>query len=161
MGLYADRVFPFLLDHSEPREMAEQRRLALRDVRGDVLEIGIGSGANVPYYPEDVRTLTAVEPSDAMRPRATRKAEARGLAVTWHRGRGEALPLGDGCVDSVVLVDVLCSVDDVDAVLAAGRPGTQTRRPASLSGARAGAGGRDQEMAVPPERPEQGHGLRL
>jgi hypothetical protein len=41
MGLYADHIFPWLLDHSEPKEMDEQRRLALRDVWGEVLEIGI------------------------------------------------------------------------------------------------------------------------
>jgi hypothetical protein len=41
MGLYPDHIFPRLLDHSEPKEMDEQRRLALRDVRGEVLEIGI------------------------------------------------------------------------------------------------------------------------
>lgn len=118
MGIYADHIFPWLLDHTEPREMAEQRRLALREVQGDVLEIGIGTGGTIPYYPETVRALTAVEPSDGMRSRAIRRAEARGLTVHWHHGRGERLPLDDGLFDSVVVVDVLCSVEDVDAVLA-------------------------------------------
>ena len=98
--------------------MAEQRRLALRGVTGDVLEIGIGTGANIPYYPARVGKLTAVEPSDAMRRRAMQRAEARGLDIEWHRGRGERLPLEDECFDAVVAVDVLCTVVDVDAVLA-------------------------------------------
>ena len=118
MGLYADHLFPWLLDLTEPQEMAEQRRLALRDVAGDVLEIGIGTGANIPYYPAHVGKLTAVEPSDAMRRRAMRRAEARGLEVEWHHGSGERLPLEDERFDAVVAVDVLCTVEDVDAVLA-------------------------------------------
>ncbi len=69
--------------------MGELRRLALRKVRGDVLEIGIGTGGNIPYYPEAVRALTAVEPSDGVRRRALRRAEARGMSIDWHRGRGE------------------------------------------------------------------------
>jgi ubiquinone/menaquinone biosynthesis C-methylase UbiE len=74
MSLNADPIFPSFLDHTEPKEMDAQRRLALREIRGDVLEIGIG--------------------------------------------RGEQLPFQDERFDSVVLVDVLCSVEDVHATLA-------------------------------------------
>jgi ubiquinone/menaquinone biosynthesis C-methylase UbiE len=118
MGLYADHIFPWLLDHTEAKEMVEQRRLALREVRGDVLEIGIGTGMNIPYYPETVEELTALDPSGGGRNRALRRAEARGLKVEWRRGRGEQMPLDDEVFDTVVLVDVLCSVEDADAVLA-------------------------------------------
>lgn len=118
MGLYADHVFPWLLDHTEPREMDEQRRLAVRDVEGDVLEVGIGTGGNIPHYPSAVETLTAVDPSDGVRRRAVRRAEARGLTIRWHRCGGECLPFEEGQFDAVVMVDVLCSVRDVDAVLA-------------------------------------------
>jgi ubiquinone/menaquinone biosynthesis C-methylase UbiE len=118
VGVYGDRVFPWLLDHTESREMSELRRVALRDVGGEILEIGVGTGANIPFYPAVVGRLTAVEPSDAMRRRAVRRADARGLALDWHRGSGERLPLEDARFDSVVLVDVLCSVDDEDTVLA-------------------------------------------
>lgn len=118
MGLYADHIFPWLVDHTEAKEMDEQRRLALREVEGDVLEIGIGTGGNIPYYPDAVTSFTAVDPSDGGRRRALRRAEARGLDVEWCRGTGEQLPLADEIFDSVVLVDVLCSVKDADAVLA-------------------------------------------
>lgn len=118
MGVYGDRLFPWLLDHTESREMSLERRLALRDVRGEILEVGVGTGANIPFYPADVTRLTAVEPSEAMRRRAAPRAAARGLTLDWHRGGGEHLPFEDACFDSVVLVDVLCSVDDEDAVLA-------------------------------------------
>jgi ubiquinone/menaquinone biosynthesis C-methylase UbiE len=117
MGFYANKLFPWMLDNAQPKEMAEQRHLILRDVRGEVLEVGIGTGANLPYYPENIKALTAVEPSDAMRPRAKQRADASGRIIEWHRGWGEQLPFEEGRFDTVVIVDVLCTVDNVDAVL--------------------------------------------
>ncbi|MCX6253313.1 MAG: class I SAM-dependent methyltransferase [Bacteroidia bacterium] len=117
MSLYANRIIPWLLDATEPKEMAEQRRLILHDVKGEILEIGIGTGVNLHYYPENIRTLTAIEPSDAMRPRAKQREDATGRTVEWHRGRGEQLPFDEGRFDTVVIADVLCTVDNVDAVL--------------------------------------------
>jgi len=52
MGLYENKVFPWLLDVTEPNEMAEQRHLLLRDVQGEILEIGIGTGVNLSFYPK-------------------------------------------------------------------------------------------------------------
>jgi ubiquinone/menaquinone biosynthesis C-methylase UbiE len=117
MGIYANMIFPWLLDVTEPKEMAEQRRLILLNVRGEVLEIGIGTGMNLSFYPENIRTLTVIDPSDAVRPRAEKRADATGRTIKWYQGRGEQLPFDEGRFDSVVSVDVLCSVDNVDAVL--------------------------------------------
>jgi ubiquinone/menaquinone biosynthesis C-methylase UbiE len=118
LGLYAEHVFPWLLDCTEAKEMGELRRRALRDVRGDVLEIGVGTGASLPHYPRAIRELTAVEPSEGMQPRALRRARELGIAIDWRRGEGEHLPFEDRRFDSLVVIDVLCSVRDVDAVLA-------------------------------------------
>jgi len=117
MGIYANKVIPWLLDVTEPKEMAEQRHLILSNVRGEILEIGIGTGVNLSYYPENIKSLTAVEPSDAMRPRAKQRADAAGRRVEWHHGVGEQLPFDEGRFDTVVISDVLCTVTDVDAVL--------------------------------------------
>ena len=117
MSLYANRIIPWLLDATEPKEMAEQRRLILQDVKGEILEIGIGTGVNLSYYPEHIKGLTTIEPSDAMRPRAEQRANAKGRTIEWHRGRGEQLPFDEGRFDTVVTADVLCSVENVDAVL--------------------------------------------
>ena len=117
MGLYANKVFPWVLDVTEPEEMAEQRRLLLQDVKGEILEIGIGTGVNLPYYPKKIKKVTGIEPSDAMQTRALHKAKKAGISIDWHQGIGEDLPFEDGSYDTVVLVDVLCSVEDVDAVL--------------------------------------------
>ena len=78
MGFYANKIFPWVLDASEPEEMAELRRILLQDIQGKILEIGIGTGVNLVHYPENVKSLTAVEPSAAMQPRAKQRAEACG-----------------------------------------------------------------------------------
>jgi ubiquinone/menaquinone biosynthesis C-methylase UbiE len=108
---------PWLLDVTEPKEMAEQRSLILQPVRGEILEIGIGTGVNLSYYPENIKVLTGLEPSDAMRPRAQQRANATERTVEWHRGWGEQLPFEEGRFDTVVIADVLCTVDNVDALL--------------------------------------------
>jgi len=117
MGFYENKIIPWLFDVTEPKEMAEQRRRILHDVKGEILEIGIGTGVNLSYYPESIKVLTAVEPSDAMRPHAEKRAEDTGRKVEWHRGRGEQLPFDEGRFDTVVIADVLCTVNNVDAVL--------------------------------------------
>jgi ubiquinone/menaquinone biosynthesis C-methylase UbiE len=118
MCFYANKVFPWLLDVTEPVEMAEQRRLLLQNVRGEILEIGIGTGVNLSYYPDNIRALNAVEPSDAMRPRAMKRAKETGRTIEWHQGLGEQLPFDEGRFDTVVTSDLLCTVNNVDAVLA-------------------------------------------
>jgi ubiquinone/menaquinone biosynthesis C-methylase UbiE len=117
MSFYTNRVIPWLLDTTEPKEMAEQRRLILHDVKGEILEIGIGTGVNLSYYPVHIKALTAIEPSDAMRPRAEKRANAKGRTIEWYRGHGENLPFDEGRFDTVVTADVLCSVENVDDVL--------------------------------------------
>ena len=117
MGLYSDKFFPWVLDAIESEEMAEQRRLFLSKVRGEILEIGIGTGVNLLYYPEHVRTLTTLEPSDAMRPRARKRESETGRIIEWLQGRGEDMPFDEGRFDAVVCAHVLCTVNDVDAVL--------------------------------------------
>jgi ubiquinone/menaquinone biosynthesis C-methylase UbiE len=118
MSIYANMIFPWVLEVTEPKEMAEQRQLILRDVRGEILEIGTGPGLNLAYYPENIKALTSIEPSDAMTLRAKQRADATGRKVEWHSGRGEQMPFDNGRFDTVVVVDVLCTVDNVDAVLA-------------------------------------------
>jgi len=117
MGLYANKIFPWVLDTTEPKEMTEQRRLLLKEVSGEILEIGIGTGVNLPHYPGHVIKLSTIEPSDAMRPRAQKRERETGRIIEWHQGRAEKMPFKEERFDTVVCADVLCTVDDVDAVL--------------------------------------------
>ncbi len=117
MGFYAEKNFPWLLDKLETPEMGEQRALVLNGVSGVVLEIGLGTGANLPYYPDDVRLLTAVEPSAAMQPRAEQRAKQAGRTITLTQQAGERLPFEVERFDAVVITLVLCTVEDVGTVL--------------------------------------------
>ncbi len=118
MGLYADRIFPFFADKelNSPR-LGEHRAAVLRDVAGEVLEIGFGSGANLPYYPAEVRRLTAIEPAGGMTRRAAGRIAAWPGALALQHLAGERLPFADAHFDSVVITLTLCSVDDPEAVL--------------------------------------------
>lgn len=120
MGIYSERIFPWLLDRSLGHPRIEARRAALvGQARGDVLEIGFGSGATLPFYdPAKVVQLTVVEPSEGMNRRAAGRLAASPVAVRSVPGAGERLPFADASFDTVVTCLTLCSVDDVPAVLA-------------------------------------------
>lgn len=94
----------------------ERKRRLFADLRGDVLEIGAGTGANVALLPPGVRWI-AVEPNPYMRDELLAKAEQAGVPVELRAGHGEELPAADGSVDAVISTLVLCSVDDPARVL--------------------------------------------
>lgn len=111
-GIYAEQVFPWLMDHADTGEVREERRQALSDAGGRVLEVGVGTGANFRHYPPDVLSVTAVEPSGGMHRRAARhRAEAR-VPVRLLAGSAEALPFRDAVFDTAVAVFVLCTIPD-------------------------------------------------
>ena len=88
---------------------------------GDVLEIGIGTGRNLPHYPVGVR-LTGIELSPAMLALARERAAALGRAVELHLGDAEHLPFASGSFDTVVCTLSLCTIpDDRAAVVEARR----------------------------------------
>ena len=98
--------------------LAPQRRELLSGVGGDVLEIGFGSGLNLPFYTPAVKRLTAVEPSAGMSRKARRRIEASTIPVTTiGADASRPLPLGDASFDSVVSTWTLCTIPDVAAAL--------------------------------------------
>ena len=72
MALYADHIFPFVMDWSM-WNLDGLRTDTLAQAEGDVLEIGFGTGRNLPHYPRAVRRLTAHDPLDALRRRVKRR----------------------------------------------------------------------------------------
>lgn len=83
---------------------------------GDVLEIGGGTGANLPYFPEDA-SLTFIEPDPHMIRRLRRHIRRRNKNASIVRQVGETLPFADGSFDTVVTTLVLCMVRDPDEVV--------------------------------------------
>jgi ubiquinone/menaquinone biosynthesis C-methylase UbiE len=121
MSLLRDRIRPALYDFFGGRmekHFAGHRRKALAHAQGRVLEIGGGTGFNLPHYPSDVDELVVTEPAPGMLERARRRAATTDLPVTVRQASAEALPFEDSSFDTVVSTLVLCSVDDVDQALA-------------------------------------------
>ena len=110
-------VYDPLLSRAERTFYPEYRRRAAGGARGRVLEIGAGSGANLPYYPPDA-TLTAVDANIHMLRRLKAKAADANVEVDVHHVDAEALPFDDESFDTVVATLMLCSVDDQARVLA-------------------------------------------
>jgi ubiquinone/menaquinone biosynthesis C-methylase UbiE len=111
--------------------------------RGDVLEVGIGTGRNLPFYPDDVR-LTGVDLSPGMLELARARADELGRAVDLRTGDAERLEVHAGSFDTVVFSLTLCSIpDDAAAVREAKRvlrPGGRVVR-SSMSAAQSGGCG--------------------
>ncbi len=109
-----------LLTVSVEWRIARYRRRCVGGVRGDVLEIGGGTGANLPFYPKDAR-LTFLEPNPHMARRLRRRAAELGIGVRVVEERGESMPFADASFDAVVSTLVLCSVSDLPAVVSEAR----------------------------------------
>ncbi len=120
MGLYSETIFPWLLDKAlgHPNIMARRRALVSGAV-GEVLEIGFGSGATLPFYDRaKVSSLTVVEPSQGMNRRAAAGLAQSPVPIRSVPCAGEQLPFEGGVFDTVVCCLTLCSVRDVGQVLA-------------------------------------------
>jgi ubiquinone/menaquinone biosynthesis C-methylase UbiE len=108
------------------------RRRLLDGLRGTVVEVGAGGGANLPFYPDEVTRVVAVEPEPYLRARTVEAAAAAGMGdrVEVVDGLAQSLPVGDGEADAVVFSLVLCSTDQSAALAEARRvlrPGGEVR----------------------------------
>lgn len=100
--------------------LARHRRWLAADLEGTVLDLGCGSGLQLPFFDaiDGVERVIGVEPNDQLRRIAERRARSVDVAVDVRAGTGEELPLDDDGVDAAVCATVLCSVDDPAAVAA-------------------------------------------
>jgi ubiquinone/menaquinone biosynthesis C-methylase UbiE len=97
--------------------MREQRRRLLAGARGRTLEIGGGTGLNIPLYPAGLEELILTEPYEPMRRRLERRLAGSGLSARAIDASAESIPLPDGSLDTVVSTLVLCTVDHPDRAL--------------------------------------------
>ncbi|MBD2114898.1 class I SAM-dependent methyltransferase [Nodosilinea sp. FACHB-141] len=119
MGLYNDRILPYLIELSMADSiLGSYRRDALADVSGDVLEIGFGTGLNLPYYPDQVRQIVTVDPNPGVHRLAQQRINASPITVDHRMLSGEALPMADHSFDSVVSTFTLCSIPEIEQALA-------------------------------------------
>ena len=114
MSFYSQVVVPRLCDFLLNKSLlARQRRALLAAAHGDVLEIGFGTGLNLPYYPQGVHKVSAVDPNPGMHRLAQKRIKKTRIEVDQHVLGGERLPFGDGTFDCAVSTFTLCSIEDV------------------------------------------------
>lgn len=119
MGFYDNWVLPRLMNVMMGMPyVTEERRKALADVSGDVLEVGFGSGHNLPCYPSAVRRVVAVDPSTESAKLAHKRIAASRFAVEYVPLEGEKIQAPDASFDSVVSTFTLCTIPDPAAALA-------------------------------------------
>jgi ubiquinone/menaquinone biosynthesis C-methylase UbiE len=119
MGFYADRILPVMIDRAMRNEMLDPyRRRIAGAAEGRVLEIGIGSGRNLPFYGAQVGEIFGLDPSAPLLARARGPAHDRGAPVQLLTGSAERIPLPDRSVDTVVMTFVACTIPAVAAALA-------------------------------------------
>ncbi len=118
MAIWRDHLLPRIVDKACARgDFEEPRRRTLAGVRGDVVEIGFGSGHNLAYYPATVERIRAVEPSTVARRLAEPRIAATGIPVEFVGLDGQQLALPDGCADTAVSTFTLCTIPDVARAL--------------------------------------------
>jgi ubiquinone/menaquinone biosynthesis C-methylase UbiE len=118
MGLYERHCLPALIDVAmRHRDLAAYRARVVPAAAGRVLEIGIGSGLNLPSYGPQVRELIGIDPSPKLLARAGRRAADVAVPVELIEGSAESLPLPDASVDTVVVTWALCSIPNIRRAL--------------------------------------------
>ncbi len=117
-GFYATHIFPRLMDWAMGTKRFQRlRQESLADLYGTVLEIGFGTGLNLPHFPPAVRSLTALDPA-TMLPRSVARRMAKApMPVAVAHVSAETQPFEDGQFDCVVSTWTLCTIPDPVAAL--------------------------------------------
>jgi len=119
VGFYQDQVLPRATDVLlGGREFARLRARAAAGLEGEVLEVGFGSGRNVPHYPPAITRVRAVDPATVGRRLAAKRIAASPVPVEYVGLDGQDLPLEDETVDHVLTTWTLCTIPAVERALA-------------------------------------------
>ena len=118
MGFYSNVIFPWGVElmMSQP-PFPEYRQELLKDVSGNVLEIGFGTGLNLAYYPKTVTRLTVIDPNSGMNRYAKKRVATSTIPVESQVLGGENLPMNDESFDAVVSTWTLCSIPNIEKAL--------------------------------------------
>lgn len=119
MGLWTDRLVPRLTDRAlGSAEISQLRAATCAGLEGAVLEIGFGSGLNLPHYPAAVTSVSAVEPADEAWRLSARRRAAAPFPVERAGLDGQRLAAPDASYDGVLATFTLCTIPDAAAALA-------------------------------------------
>lgn len=118
MGFYGEQLVPRLTNVMlGNKEFAKVRREATPGLHGDVLELGFGSGLNVPYLPPEVQGVWTVEPSRVALQLAQKRIDASPVEVHLGELDGARLDFPDARFDAALSTMTLCTIPDVESAL--------------------------------------------
>jgi ubiquinone/menaquinone biosynthesis C-methylase UbiE len=119
MRWYDEKILPRFINLAcSGKPSTKQRQKIVPHATGDVLEIGFGSGLNMPFYDSaKVRKVFGLEPSDGMRKLAAGRVSTSDIEVEFIDLPGEQIPLDDNSVDTVLVTYTLCTIPDAVAAL--------------------------------------------
>ncbi len=113
MGVYAERVLPRIMNVAcGAKQSRPLRERVCAGLHGQVLEIGFGSGHNVPFYPDTVERVAAIEPSELSWRLAQDRVSASSIAVERSGLDGQSLPFADDTFDTALSSWTLCTIPD-------------------------------------------------
>lgn len=113
MGFYQNRILPLLIDLAmRQRNLAAYRNRVVPAAEGRVLEIGIGSGLNLPFYTQKAERVIGLDPSPKLLAMVRQAGRPISGLVELVEGSAEAIPLDDRSVDTVVTTWTLCTIPD-------------------------------------------------
>lgn len=119
MGFYSERILPFLLNGAMKQpDMLRLRNRIIPQASGRILEIGIGSGLNLPLYPPDTKSIVGVEPSAALRKMALKAAGTGAMPLDLHEAGAEDMPFEDASFDTIISTWTMCTIPELESALA-------------------------------------------
>src|SRR5688572_4164675 len=118
MGVYGDQVLPRMINCLCGLKMNDPlRERVCEGLEGDVVEIGFGSGLNIPFYPAGVSRVAAVEPAEIGWKLASKRVAAAQVPVERAGLDGQSLPFADDSFDTALSTWTMCTIPDIDAAL--------------------------------------------
>lgn len=113
MGFYQDRILPHLINLAmRQRDLVAYRRRVIPAAEGRVLEIGVGSGLNLPFYAPTAERVIGLDPSPRLLAMARKAVRRISAPIEFIESSAETIPLFNRSVDTVVMTWTLCSIPD-------------------------------------------------
>lgn len=118
MGFYQDHILPHLINLAmRRRDLVAYRQRVMPASGGRVLEVGIGSGLNLPYYTANTERVVGLDPSPKLLEMTRRAADHLRIPIDLIEGSAESIPLHNRSIDTIVTTWTMCSIPDVQRAL--------------------------------------------
>jgi ubiquinone/menaquinone biosynthesis C-methylase UbiE len=118
MGIYEEHFLPRIINVAcGVKAIREHRERVCEGLQGRMVEVGFGSGLNIPYYPPTISTVMAIEPADTGWKLAGKRIAGTSIPIERAGLDGQSLPLPDDSCDVALSTFTLCTIPDVDAAL--------------------------------------------